>query len=274
MRLTQDQLRSYDEQGFLLLPDLLSQEEVDFLRAEVPKLYSDNSLRRVVEKEGYATRSVYGCHLVSDRCNRFAGHPKLLEPARQLVDDDVYIYQFKINAKVAFQGDVWKWHQDYIFWRNEDGLPAPRVTNVAIFLDEVTEFNGPLFLIPGSHREGVIEVPPLDTRPTSGAYKDAPDWITTLTADLKYSIDTPKVAELVERYGITSPKGKPGYAIFFHSNLVHASTINISPFSRTMALITYNSLNNIPSGVDSPRPDFLAGTNYAPVQPLAENELM
>ncbi len=271
MHLTQDQMRSYDEQGFLLLPDLLTQTEVDLLKAEVPKLYSDNSLRRVVEKEGYATRSVYGCHLVSDYFNSFARHPKLLEPAKQLLDDDVYIYQFKINAKVAFQGDVWKWHQDYIFWRNEDGLPSPRVINVAIFIDEVTEFNGPLFLIPGSHREGVIEVPGKDIRPTNGAYKDAPKWISTLTADLKYSIDSPKVGDLVERYGMTSPKGKPGCALFFHSNLVHASTINISPFSRTMLLVTYNSVTNIPAGVDEPRPDFIAGRNYSP---LTKNEMM
>lgn len=271
MRLTQDQLRTYEEQGFLFLPDLITQTEVDLLRAEVPKLYSDNSLRRVVEKEGYVTRSVYGCHLVNDYFKHFASEPKLLGPAKQLVDDDVYIYQFKINAKVAFQGDVWKWHQDYIFWRNEDGLPAPRITNIAIFLDEVTEFNGPLFLIPGSHREGVIEVPARVARPTNGVYKDAPEWITTLTADLKYSVDSPKVAELVERYGITAPKGKPGDAIFFHSNLVHASTINISPFSRTMLLITYNSINNIPSGVDKTRPDFIAGRNYSP---LTENDRM
>lgn len=264
MLLTQDQLRSYDEQGFLLVPDLISPTEVDLLRAEAPKLYGDKSLRNVVEKDGYATRSVYGCHLVNDYYNRFAGHPSLLGPAKQLLDDEVYTYQFKINAKVAFQGDVWKWHQDYIFWRNEDGLPSPRVTNVAIFLDEVTEFNGPLFLIPGSHREGVIEVAPLNKRP-DGVYKDAPEWITTLTADLKYSIDSPKVAELVERYGITAPKGKAGGALFFHSNMVHASTINISPFSRTMLLITYNSVSNTPTVVDDPRPDFIAGRNYSPV---------
>jgi len=271
MRLTPEQLHTYEEQGFLFVPDLITQTEVDLLRAEVPKLYSDNSLRRVVEKEGYVTRSVYGCHLVNDYFKHFASEPKLLGPAKQLVDDDVYIYQFKINAKVAFQGDVWKWHQDYIFWRNEDGLPAPRITNIAIFLDEVTEFNGPLFLIPGSHREGVIEVPARVARPTNGVYKDAPEWITTLTADLKYSVDSPKVAELVERYGITAPKGKPGDAICFHSNLVHASTINISPFSRTMLLITYNSINNIPSGVDRTRPDFIAGRNYSP---LTENNRM
>jgi ectoine hydroxylase len=36
----------------------------------------------------------------------------------------VYIYQFKINVKAAFGGDVWQWHQDYIFWRNEDGMPG------------------------------------------------------------------------------------------------------------------------------------------------------
>jgi len=31
-------------------------------------------------------------------------------------------------------------------------MPEARAMNVAIFLDEVNEFNGPLMLIPGSHK--------------------------------------------------------------------------------------------------------------------------
>ena len=275
MRLTQEQLRSYEEEGFVLIPDLFAQTEVDLLKAELPRIFSDDSPRRVVEKEGYATRSVYGSHLVNDLCDRLTRHPKLLEPAKQILDDDVYVYQFKINAKVAFQGDVWEWHQDYIFWREEDGMPTPRATSVAIFLDEVTEFNGPLFLIPGSHREGVIEVEAYDGRSDgNGAYKNSPEWISNLTADLKYSIDTDKVSDLVERYGIAAPKGKAGYAIFFHGNVVHASTINISPFSRTVVIITYNSVTNIPLSVAQPRPDFLASRDYSPIKPLINNDLM
>ena len=56
----------------------------------------------------------------------------------------IYIRHFKINTKQAFKGDVWPWHQDYSYWKKEDGMPTARVLNIAIFLDEVNEFNGTL----------------------------------------------------------------------------------------------------------------------------------
>ena len=40
---------------------------------------------------------------------------------------------------------------------NDDLMPSSRAMNIAIFLDEVTEFNGPLLFIPGSHKKGIIE---------------------------------------------------------------------------------------------------------------------
>ena len=67
------------------------------------------------------------------------------------------MHQFKINGKMAFDGDVWQWHQDFGTWQNDDDMPEPRAMNVAIFLDEVNEFNGPLMFIPGSHKLGVLD---------------------------------------------------------------------------------------------------------------------
>ena len=58
------------------------------------------------------------------------------------------MHQFKINAKAAFEGDVWQWHQDYGTWARDDGMPEPRAMNIAVFLDEVMPINGPLMLIP------------------------------------------------------------------------------------------------------------------------------
>ena len=74
-----------------------------------------------------------------------------------LFDEEVYMHQFKINGKMAFAGDVWQWHQDYGTWLNDDMMPTERAMNVAIFLDDVNEFNGPLMFIPGSHKKGVVE---------------------------------------------------------------------------------------------------------------------
>ena len=67
------------------------------------------------------------------------------------------MHQFKINAKAAFDGDVWQWHQDYGTWARDDGMPEPRAMNIAVFLDEVMPINGPLMLVPKSHKHGVLK---------------------------------------------------------------------------------------------------------------------
>ena len=85
-----------------------------------------------------------------------ARHPRLVEPLRQLFGEEVYVHQFKLNAKAAFEGDVWQWHQDYGTWQRDDGMPEARAMNIAVFLDEVMPINGPLLLIPKSHKQGVF----------------------------------------------------------------------------------------------------------------------
>ena len=84
------------------------------------------------------------------------------------------MHQYKVNAKAAFDGEVWQWHQDYGTWARDDGMPEPRAMNIAVFLDEVSAINGPLMFIPGSHREGVLRgrprpgdhlLPAVDARP-------------------------------------------------------------------------------------------------------------
>lgn len=263
MRLTPEQLEAYETQGYVLLPSAVSRAEVEALKAAIPALFAEDTPRRVVEAGTGCVRSVYGSHVTHDLCARLVRHPALVEPAMQIAGSPVYVYQFKINAKTAFGGDVWPWHQDYIFWRNEDGLPAPRITNVTLFLDEVTEFNGPMFLVPGSHRGGVIE--PGGAAPDAGP--DTPGWMNNLTANLKYSLSTETVAALCARHGLVSPKGPAGSVLLFHPNIVHGSPQNISPFARALAIVTYNSVHNLPAPTGPRRPEFLVSRSYDPVVP-------
>ena len=111
----------------------------------------------VREKGSDAVRTNFAAHLYSEPFARLARHPRMVEPVVQVFGEAVYMHQFKINGKMAFDGDVWQWHQDYGTWKNDDEMPEPRAMNVAIFLDEVNEFNGPLMFIPGSHKLGVID---------------------------------------------------------------------------------------------------------------------
>ncbi len=276
MRLSEEQLRTYEQDGFLFLSNYYTPAEVGVMKAELLKVFNEDTPKRVLEKERGFVRSVYGSHMTNEVFNELSRHPRIVEPARQLLGSDVYVYQFKINAKAAFGGDVWEWHQDYIFWQKEDGLRSDRLASVVIFLDDVSEFNGPMFLIPGSHTEGVIDrsAQPLDGVLRYQVYENSPAWISNLTADLKYSLDRDTVGHLVGKYGLFAPKGPAGSAVFFHSNLVHASSNNISPFDRTVVIVTFNSVENVPAWRENARPDFLVGRDVAPIVPVMDNALL
>jgi ectoine hydroxylase-related dioxygenase (phytanoyl-CoA dioxygenase family) len=269
MHITDDQQAFYAEQGFLFLPELFSMSEVNVMKSQLPDLFTNVGLKRTLEKDHKNVRSIYGSHKTNDIFHDLVRHPRIVEAAKKLLDSEIYVHQFKINAKAAFGGDMWEWHQDYIFWQKEDGIPMGQLTNAVVFLDEVNEFNGPLFLVPCSQKEGVIDVTGRQDR--HPAYAAEPSWISNLTINLKYSIDKETLAELVARYGMVAPKGPAGSVLFFHANLVHGSSANMSPFDRNIILVSYNRVDNLPSQVEAPRPDFLASRDYEPIVPLAED---
>ncbi|HET7228486.1 MAG TPA: phytanoyl-CoA dioxygenase family protein [Longimicrobium sp.] len=263
MYVTEEQVRQFREDGYLLLPAAFSPEEVAEMNAELPAIFSEDTPARVLEKGTGQVRSVYGSHRTNELFGRVVRDPRLLEPARAILESDVYVHQFKINAKLAFVGEVWEWHQDYIFWQKEDGMPTSRVVNVTLFLDDVTEFNGPLLFIPGSHKAGVM-----DPGKRKGDEGDGPSWQADVAADLSYTLTKEMIAGWVAERGIVAPKGPAGSILLFDANVAHGSGPNMSPIDRKLLLATYNSVLNIPRDGAKERPDFLCARDYTPVQPL------
>jgi ectoine hydroxylase len=274
MKLTTQQLRRYRDDGFLLVPGAFTASDVAECKAALPAVCAHDDPAVVWETDGTTMRSVYASHRRHEVFREMSEDARLVEPAMQIVDSDVYIYQFKINAKAAFAGDVWEWHQDYIFWREEDGMPAPRVVNVGLFVDEVTEFNGPMFFIPGSHTGGAIDLaatkPVAQPAAQEGA-SDAPSWMSNVSAKLNYALDRETVAGLCARHGLASPKGPAGSLLLFDSNVVHGSPSNISPQTRVMLISTYNSVHNVPGRGRAGRPDFLVNRDSTPVRPVSRS---
>src|ERR671938_1679892 len=156
MQLTQAQIEQFDRDGYLFFPSLFTTEEIRVLLDEVPRLYAQHRPENVREKGSDAVRTNFAAHMYSYPFAKLARHPRMVEPVMQIYGDALYMHQFKVNGKMAFDGDVWQWHQDYGTWKADDDMPEARAMNVAIFLDEVNEFNGPLMFIPGSHKQGVI----------------------------------------------------------------------------------------------------------------------
>src|SRR5882672_10990419 len=207
MQLSSRQLQDFDEQGYLFFPDCFSEEEIAQLRDQAEAILKLDRQEVWREKTG-APRTAFAAHTFNETFHLLACHPRLVEPLRQLFGEDVYVHQFKLNAKAAFEGDVWQWHQDYGTWARDDGMPEARAMNIAVFLDEVFTFNGPLMLIPKSHKHGVL---------AAGHDK-------ATTSYPLWTLDHATVEKLVdEGGGLVVPVGKPGGVLLFHGNLVHGS---------------------------------------------------
>jgi ectoine hydroxylase len=261
MRLTQEQIDQFDREGYLFFPGQFSPTETRTLIDAVPPLYSRREAWNVREKGKDAVRTNFAAHLVSKPFATLARHPRMVQPVVDIFGEPVYMHQFKINGKMAFEGDVWQWHQDYGTWLNDDMMPTERAMNVAIFLDDVNEYNGPLMFIPGSHKRGVIEAKH-DLATTS-----YPLW----------TVDNALIAQLVERAGgrnggIVSPKGPAGSMILFHSCLVHASTSNLSPWNRVSVYLSLCAVSNHIRRFK--RPGYIAHRDFTPIECLPDDCLL
>ena len=261
MKLTAAQHEQFDKEGYLFFPGLFNPEETRVMVEEVPRLYSRREAFNVREKGKDAVRTNFAAHMYSEPFAKLARHPRMIAPVEDLFGEKLYMHQFKINGKMAFEGDVWQWHQDYGTWLNDDHMPTERAMNVAIFLDDVTEHNGPLMFIPGSHKKGVVE---------------AKHDLTTTSYPL-WTVDNNLIRQLVQRAGgkeggIVSPKGPAGSMILFHSCLVHASGSNLSPFDRVSVYLSLCAVSNhIRRHM---RPEYIAHRDFTPIECLPDDCLL
>ena len=199
MQLSAEQLRAFDEQGYVFFPNCFSEEEIALLRAEAENILKQDRQEVWREKSG-APRTAFAAHTFSEVFGLLAQHPRLIEPLRQLFGEEVYVHQFKLNAKAAFEGEVWQWHQDYGTWQRDDGMPDARAMNIAVFLDEVMPINGPLLLIPKSHKQGVFAAGHDKSTTSYPLWTLDKDTVTRLAAE----------AEGTDGVGIVAPTGRPG----------------------------------------------------------------
>jgi ectoine hydroxylase len=122
-----------------------------------------------------------------------------------------------------------------------------------VFLDDVNEFNGPLYFLPGSQR---LATPPatLDTASTS-----YPLWV----------VNTDWVRETANTCGMVSAVGRAGTGLIFGDAMVHASPSNISPWDRKIFSLIVNPVSN--ALTRHQRPDHNHHRDLTPVTPLADD---
>lgn len=252
---TRAQAEQFDRDGYLVLEDLFSDEEVAYLQRAAGALLADpdalDAETIISEPQSNEIRSIFEVHRQSVVIARLAADERLAAVASFLLGDDVYIHQSRLNYKPGFKGREFYWHSDFETWHVEDGMPRMRALSMSVLLAENTPHNGPLMLIPGSHRTYLTCV------------GETPDdhYLKSLKKQ-EYGVpDDESLTELAQAHGIVAPTGKPGTVILFDCNVMHGSNGNITPFPRANAFLVYNAVSNRlerPFGVEKPRPWFLA----------------
>ncbi len=259
-----DALARFSRDGFFVAENLLSLREVEAL-TDALEAWRSESLGGaddgVIREQGSdEQRSLFALHQRKDALGEVMRHPLLVGAARQILGGDVYVHQSRLNLKPAFGGAGFSWHSDFETWHAEDGMPRMRALSASVLLTENHAWNGPLMLLPGSHRHFV----------TSPSTTPKDHYRASL---VEQSIGTPSNDALRALFAdagrIELALGGPGTVVFFECNTMHASTANLSPLPRKNLFVCYNAVENAltaPFGASQPRPGFLASRDFTPVR--------
>lgn len=268
--LSHAELEEFERKGYLSFENFFDQEQMQEFIQELREYEEDDDLKlsegTILEPGKEEIRSIFGIHDISERFSRLTRDPRLLAMVQQILGSDVYIHQSRINYKPGFKGKGFDWHSDFETWHSEDGMPRMRSLSCSIILTDNGEFNGPLMLIPGSHRYFI----PCVGRTPEDNYKES-----LKSQDIGVP-DAASLRSLMVENDIEAPKGASGSLVMFECNTLHGSNVNMSCWPRSNLFFVYNSVENTlhaPYCGNKPRPEFLATRkNYDPLKPVKDKK--
>jgi ectoine hydroxylase-related dioxygenase (phytanoyl-CoA dioxygenase family) len=153
----------YEENGYLVVSNVLSADEVAELR-QVTENFVENARHVAEHNEVYdledshsaaepRVRRIKTPHAHHETYAKMVAHPNILEVLKKLWGPSIRFDVSKLNLKSAGYGAPVEWHQDWAFYpHTNDDLAA-----VGVMIDDVDETNGPLMVIPGSHKGPVLD---------------------------------------------------------------------------------------------------------------------
>ncbi|MDA7539210.1 phytanoyl-CoA dioxygenase family protein [Akkermansiaceae bacterium] len=223
--LTEEQLSDYDRDGYIVVRNLFSKDEIDSLgHAARSDNEMDKSSTQRDDGEGNAVRLALWNHPGDGIYGMFARCRKMVDRVEEILKDEAYHYHSKMILKDAKVGGAWAWHQDYGYWY-QNGVLSPNLCSVMIAVDQATIENGCMQVIKGSHKLGRINH--------------------ILSGD-QAGADMERVEEAKKRLDLVHVTMDPGDALFFHSNTLHASDANESDHPRWAMICCYNAASNDP----------------------------
>ena len=224
-RISDQDFRSYQEDGFVIVKNFLDAEEIELLgrAAREDRVLDQHSFGRADGEGGTVRLSVWN-HPTDTIYGAVARSESVVNSAEKLLGGEVYHYHSKMIMKDAKVGGAWTWHQDYGYWY-QNGILFPLLASVFIAIDRATRENGCMQVIRKSHELGRINH--ITTGDQAGAEME-------------------HVNEALKRLELVYVEMEPGDALFFHCNLLHRSDQNRSDNPRWSMICCYNAARNDP----------------------------
>lgn len=226
--LTPEQISLYQRDGYLIVKNFLSNEEIKKLQAIA---FEDGVMRKhafdLNDQTGKKTKLTLWYKPGNDTYGLLTRSNRMVSSVNELMDGDSLVCHFhsKLMQKEPKVGGAWEWHQDYGYWYKNEFLLPEQMMSVMIAITDANKENGCLQVIKGSHKMGRIE------HGFAGEQVGASQHYVDLAL---------KTMELVY------VEIKAGDALFFHSNILHRSEANTSGSARWSLIAVYNRAANIP----------------------------
>jgi phytanoyl-CoA hydroxylase len=149
-RLTTDERRLYDAQGYVAVPDLIPASELAVIDRELDRLLA---APEVGGKHQAHAGWLMQLGLHSDLTRRFVQDERILTLIENIVQPGIAIYSAKLATKLPQSDEVCHWHQDDAYYVKQSASETRM--SVWIPLQDAHEKNGCLWVLPGSHHWGL-----------------------------------------------------------------------------------------------------------------------
>jgi phytanoyl-CoA dioxygenase PhyH len=207
--LTEHQLHTYQEEGFLFPLPVLSDTETTTLREKLEELENGSGGRlpaRINRKP----------HLLLTWLNELIRDPRILNPVEDILGPDLLCWGSGFFIKNEHDPARVTWHQDSTYW----GLSKPDIVTAWIAFTPSTRENGCMRVVPGTHT--------LQQLPHRDSF--APDNLLSRGQEIAVNVDESRAVDIVL---------EPGQMSLHHVMLVHGSEPNRSTHRRIGLAIRY-----------------------------------
>ena len=251
--LTRAQIEEYNEIGAIVVPDVLTPQEVrtlsdvtDGLVQKARGLTAHTAIYDLEDShsaENPRVRRIKAAHLQDPAYGALCRHPKIGAVLQALWGPHIRFDTAKLNMKCAGFGAPVEWHQDWGFYpHTNDNLAA-----VGVGFDDMAMENGPLMIIPGSHKGPTFD------HHADGVFCGAMD---PSRRDVDFS----------EAIALT---GKAGSITVHHVRAVHGSAPNVSARDRRLMLLQFRAADawpilGFPGGIEAFDALMVAGQTQQP----------